>query len=53
MVSLPLDARARPRIVDQTYGRFEACAPGFFDPEIYEQRREMTVVGTVQDRPGG
>ena len=49
MVSLPLDARARPRLVDQTYGRFEACAPGFYDPEIYEQQREVTVVGTVQD----
>jgi outer membrane lipoprotein len=49
LVSLPLDARARPRVVDQTYGRFEACAPGFYDPEIYEPRREVTVVGTVQD----
>jgi outer membrane lipoprotein len=49
LVSLPLDARARPRLVDQTYGRFEACAPGFYDPAIYEERREVTVVGPVQD----
>ena len=49
LVSLPLDGRARPRLVDQTYGRFEACAPGFYDPAIYEPRREVTVVGTVQD----
>jgi outer membrane lipoprotein len=53
MVSLPLDARARPRIVDQTYGRFEACAPGFYDPEIYQQQREVTVVGTVEDVVAG
>jgi outer membrane lipoprotein len=53
IVSLPLDARARPRIVDQTYGRFEACASGFFDPEIYQARREVTVVGTVQDVVAG
>ena len=53
LVSLPLDARARPRIVDRTYGRFEACAPGFYDPEIYEPRRELTIVGTVQQVDAG
>jgi outer membrane lipoprotein len=49
LVSLPLDGRARPRLVDDTYGRFEACAPGFYDPAIYQERREVTVVGAVQD----
>jgi outer membrane lipoprotein len=53
VVGLPLDARARPRIVDQTYGRFEACAPGFYDPEIYEPRREVTIIGAVQDVQAG
>src|SRR5262249_54201031 len=48
IVSLPLAGNARPRLVDQTYGRFEACAQGFYDPQIYQEGREVTVIGTVQ-----
>jgi outer membrane lipoprotein len=48
VVSLPLDRRARPRLVDETFGRLRACLPGFYDPEIYAPGREVTVVGTVQ-----
>ena len=48
IVSLPLDRRARPRLVDESFGRFLACAPGFYDPEIYDDRREVTVVGAIQ-----
>ena len=47
IVSMPLDRRAEPRRVDQTYGRFVACAPGFYDPAIYAVERKVTVVGTV------
>ena len=53
IVSLPLDRRARPRVTDQTYGRFEACAPGFYDPQLYAARREVTVVGTVEEIRAG
>jgi outer membrane lipoprotein len=48
IVSLPLGRRARPRIdADQSFGRFLACAPAFYDPEIYAPEREVTVVGTI------
>lgn len=47
VVSQPLDRRARPAEPDQTLGRFVACAPGFYDPVIWEKGREMTVAGTL------
>lgn len=47
VVSMPLDRRAEPRQVDETYGRFVACAAGFYDPAIYAAERKVTVVGTV------
>jgi outer membrane lipoprotein len=48
IVSKPLDSRARPRPVDETYGRFDACGKGFYDPQIYSRGRDVTVVGTVE-----
>ena len=47
MVERPLDAVARPRDTDESGGRFIACAPGFYDPVVYEKGREITVVGVV------
>ena len=48
VVSLPLGRRARPRIdADRSFGRFLACAPAFYDPEIYAAEREVTIVGTI------
>jgi outer membrane lipoprotein len=42
IVSLPLDRRARPHQTDQTFGRFLACASGFYDPEIHARGRDVT-----------
>ena len=53
IVSLPLDARARPRRTDDTLGRFIACAPGFYDPEVFAPRREVTVVGALEPTESG
>jgi outer membrane lipoprotein len=53
VVSLPLDVRTRPRRTDRSFGRFLACAPGFYDPEIYAPRREVTVVGSLDGREHG
>jgi outer membrane lipoprotein len=53
VVSLPLDARARPLPSDDSQGRFLACSPGFFDPAIYAVDREVTVVGNVRDLERG
>lgn len=47
IVSHPLDGGARPLETDDTEGRFIACAPGFYDPAVYEKGREVTVVGTI------
>jgi outer membrane lipoprotein len=47
VVSLPLDRQARPRLSDQTFGRFIACVPGFYDPAIHAPGREITVVGAL------
>ncbi len=48
VVSRPLDAEARPEQSDQTNGRFIACINGFYDPDIYQPKREVTFTGTVQ-----
>lgn len=48
ILSRPLDSQARPERTDETYGRFLACADGFFDPAAYPVGREMTFIGTVQ-----
>jgi outer membrane lipoprotein len=47
VVAKPLDREAHPMRTDQSDGRFLACAPGFYDPEVYAPGREVTVVGTV------
>lgn len=48
ILSRPLDGQSRPKQIDETYGRFLACASGFYDPAAYPIGREMTVIGTVQ-----
>ncbi len=48
VVSRPLDREARPRRTDDSDGRFLACAAGFFDPAVYAEGREISVVGTLQ-----
>lgn len=48
VISKPLDSRYRPADTDETLGRFRACAPGFYDPGIYESGRLITVIGTIR-----
>jgi outer membrane lipoprotein len=43
----PLEGDGRPRDGDENFGRFIGCAPGFYDPAVYTQGRELTLVGTV------
>ncbi len=47
VLARPLDGEARPKDTDQTLGRFIACSSGFYDPAVYAQKREVTVVGTI------
>ena len=43
----PLGRDARPRSTDTSEGRFLAVIPGFLDPAIYEEGREITVSGAL------
>ena len=43
-----LDAQARPRRDDDDAGRFVACRQGFYDPEVFDKGREVTVTGTLR-----
>lgn len=47
VVGRPLNGQSRPRQTDQTTGRFIACSNGFYDPAVYSQKRQVTVVGTI------
>jgi outer membrane lipoprotein len=53
ILSRPLDASARPQVTDQSFGRFLACGPGFYDPAVYAKDRSVTVLGTVEGVTGG
>ncbi|MGD2062645.1 MAG: Slp family lipoprotein [Nitrospirota bacterium] len=53
IIAHPLDRRGRPLQTDTTAGRFMACAPGFFDPEVYRFGREVTIVGVVGEPRSG
>jgi outer membrane lipoprotein len=52
----PLADSARPRKTDVGTGRFLACRAGFYDPAIFADGRELTVIGTLsgsETRPVG
>lgn len=42
-----LERSMRPKVSDQAGGRFIACKPGFYDPEIFEKGREVTLTGKI------
>lgn len=48
VIALPLTAAGRPRQVDRSEGRFIACRAGFYDPEVFQAGREITISGRVQ-----
>lgn len=49
IVNLPLGRQARPVASQETGGRFIARVPGFLDPMIYTQGKEITVVGMLSE----
>jgi outer membrane lipoprotein len=48
IVATPLGDSGRPRRVDASEGRFLACRAGFYDPEVFQAGREVTVTGHVE-----
>lgn len=48
LVAYPLNTYKRPLVEHHSDGRFIADIPGFVDPLVYTQGREVTVAGTIQ-----
>lgn len=48
IVGVRLASDGRPLADDQSAGRFLACRGGFYDPEIFQPGREITVTGVVE-----
>jgi outer membrane lipoprotein len=47
ILSRPLEKSMRPRDIDQSDGRFIACKRGFYDPEVFRKKREVTLTGPI------
>jgi len=47
ILSRRLQKSMRPQDTDQASGRFIACKGGFYDPEIFEKGREVTLTGKI------
>jgi outer membrane lipoprotein len=47
ILSRRLDEAMRPVVADQSDGRFIACKSGFYDPEVFKQKREVTLTGKI------
>src|SRR5690606_8637960 len=47
ILSKRLQSSMRPTSSDQTQGRFVACRPGFYDPEVFKKGREVTTTGNL------
>ena len=49
VISTRLDAEGRPVWAsDDTWGRFIACRTGFYDPALFEPKREVTFTGRIE-----
>ena len=49
IIARDLDRDLRPRSGDHHYGRFLACRPGFQDPAVFTEGRQITVTGMLED----
>lgn len=47
ILSRQLEKSMRPEIADQSGGRFVACKSGFYDPEVFKAKREVTLTGKI------
>jgi outer membrane lipoprotein len=49
VVARPLERGGRPRSSEASPGRFLARVPGFLDPAVYSEGRQVTVAGTLEE----
>lgn len=47
VLALPLGSTGRPKVSDDSPGRFIAIVPAFLDPTVYDKDRRVTVSGTL------
>ena len=47
ILSKQLETSMRPKSSDSSGGRFIACKPGFYDPEVFEKGRDVTATGKI------
>lgn len=47
IVAKPLNGSGRPENLDRSAGRFIACRNGFYDPEVFQPGRAITVSGHI------
>lgn len=47
ILSRRLETSMRPEVADQSNGRFIACKSGFYDPEVFKKKREVTLTGKI------
>lgn len=47
ILARPLAGTMRPTLSDTDIGRFIACKPGFYDPEVFKKGREVTLTGEI------
>lgn len=48
IVGVPVGDSTRPREIDKSLGRFIACRSGFYDPEVFQPGREITISGRIE-----
>lgn len=53
IVYFPAKSNGRPLISDTTAGRFVAYVPSFLDPMVYQQGKQITVLGPLAQSEAG
>jgi outer membrane lipoprotein len=48
IVAAPLYSSGRPKNVDASAGRFLACRAGFYEPEVFQPGRDITISGRIE-----
>jgi outer membrane lipoprotein len=53
IVYFPAKSNGRPQVTDNTAGRFVAYVPSFLDPLVYQQGKQITVLGPLAQPEAG
>jgi outer membrane lipoprotein len=53
VVNFDLEGSSRPKVADNTQGRFRVYIDGLLDPLLYKEGRSVTVLGTIEASESG